>query len=87
MLSLPKHLARLIRITPTVRARCFGKLSMTVVLVFIANYKPRISNSLSLFLRGRRASEGIQLTVATGQLHGLVFPSRLVNGFHDALVL
>ena len=33
MLSLPKHLARAAGIRPTMRARCFGKLSMTVLFM------------------------------------------------------
>ena len=33
MLSLPKHLARVAKVTNlTMRARCFGKLSMTLLL-------------------------------------------------------
>jgi hypothetical protein len=35
MLSLPKHLARIARLlTSAVRARCFGKLSMTFLGFF-----------------------------------------------------
>ncbi len=35
MLSLPKHLYRTVGlVTLAVRARCFGKLSMTVILFF-----------------------------------------------------
>ena len=34
MLSLPKHLARIVRlVTLATRARCFGKLSMTFFCV------------------------------------------------------